>query len=476
MSTLNTKAKQAETTNLAGGPAFDRTNIKQELISVVLNKLNNKDCYYMTDKEIDHKLQQLLAKNNNEFIAKLMVFTRNTIGLRLVPKSLADYLIKNAKGTDFLVPALSQSFVRPDDMTDLLALSSCKKSNAFKRAAKYCLENKWDAYQLKKYEQKKLKVKLKDIVKLVHPSLNNYNKKFDNNLDIFKLIIESKLPNIQTAQTMNSAKVEYNKEIIGKLGYLALVKNLVNIFKDNSNDLTDLVDYVCSRIQDKNAVQKSKILPFRFIDAFDKVSHDLELDEFLKQKIKKALVVALTYSKDTLNIKGKTAILLDESGSMNGRPFTYGKALSASLLSENSLLYTWANYAQLRNFSSAYDLVSGLDCGGGGTDINAPLESLIKTNTKVDNIIILTDMEMYNLGSSKQSFMQRIAEYKKINPDVKIVFWNLQPYGDAAPVKFGKNILEVSSCSDYIVSILGNILEDPNYLIKEIESVDLTHK
>lgn len=475
MSTLNTKTT-TKTTNLAGGTAYKRTDYKQELVSVVLNKLNNKDCYYMTDKEIDHKLQQLLAKNDNEFIAKLMVFTRNTIGLRLVSKSLADYLIRNAKGTNFLVPALSQSFVRPDDMTDLLALSNCKKSNAFRRAAKYCLETKWDAYQLKKYEQKKLKIKLKDIVKLVHPSLINYNKKFDNNLDIFKLIIESKLPNIQTAQTMNSAKVEYNKETISKLGYLALIKNLVNIFKDNNNNLVDLVDYVCSRIQDKNAVQKSKILPFRFIDAFDKINHGLEIDEFLKQRLKRALVVALTYSKDNLNLKGTTAILLDESGSMQGRPFTYGKALAASLLGEDTILYTWANYAQLRNFSNAYDLVNMLDCGGGGTDVNAPLEKLIKTNTKVDNIIIFTDMEMYDLGHYKQTFTQKVAEYKKINPDIKIIFWNLQPYDDAAPVRFGKNLVEVSSCSDYIVSILGNMLEDPNYLIKEIESVDLTHK
>ena len=474
MSTLNTKPT-TKTTNLAGGTAYKRTDYKQELVSVVLNKLNNKDCYYMTDKEIDHKLQQLLAKNDNEFIAKLMVFARNTIGLRLVSKSLADYLIRNAKGTNFLVPALSQSFVRPDDITDLLALSNCKKSNAFRRAAKYCLETKWDAYQLKKYEQKKLKIKLKDIVKLVHPSLINYNKKFDSNLDIFKLIIESKLPNIQTAQTMNSTKVEYNKETIGKLGYLALIKNLVNIFKDNNNNLVDLVDYVCSRIQDKNAVQKSKILPFRFIDAFDKINHGLEIDEFLKQKLKKALVVALTYSKDTLNLKGTTAILLDESGSMQGRPFTYGKALAASLLGEDTILYTWANYAQLKNFSNAYDLVNMLGCGG-GTDVNAPLEKLIKTNTKVDNIIIFTDMEMYDLGHYKQTFTQKVAEYKKINPDVKIIFWNLQPYGDATPVRFGKNLVEVSSCSDYIVSILGNMLEDPNYLIKEIESVDLTHK
>lgn len=63
-------------------------------------------------------------------------------------------------------------------------------------------------------------------MKLVHPSLKEYNKNFDNSLDVFKDIIEDKLPNIQTAQTLNASKVVYDIDKIQKLGYMAMVKNI----------------------------------------------------------------------------------------------------------------------------------------------------------------------------------------------------------------------------------------------------------
>ena len=124
MSTLNKTSKTTESQNLAGGKAFERTNAKQELISIVLNSLNTNDLYYMDDNTYKHNLIKVLNKVNDlEFIAKLMVFARNEIGLRLVAKSLADYLMKNANGKEFLSKALYKSFVRPDDLTDLMALS-----------------------------------------------------------------------------------------------------------------------------------------------------------------------------------------------------------------------------------------------------------------------------------------------------------------------------------------------------------------
>ena len=57
---------------------------------------------------------------------------------------------------------------------------------------------------------------------------------------------------------------------------------------------------------------------------------------------------------------------------------------------------------------------------------------------------------------------------------MKIVFWNLQPYGRETPVRFTKDILEVCSCSDYIVSILSEIMQDKDYFIKLIEKIDLS--
>lgn len=473
MSTLNKTSKTTESQNLAGGKAFERTNAKQELISIVLNSLNTNDLYYMDDNTYKQNLIKVLNKVNDlEFIAKLMVFARNEIGLRLVAKSLADYLMKNANGKEFLSKALYKSFVRPDDLTDLMALSKCKKVNSFKRAARKALEKKWDIYQLKKYSGSKLKVKLKDIVKLVHPSLKEYNKNFDNSLDVFKDIIEDKLPNIQTAQTLNASKTVYDIEKIQKLGYMAMVKNICNIL-ENCSDVKECVEFICNRLLNKNQIKNSKILPFRFYDAFKSLIK-LNIDHFHIIQIRKTLVKAMTLSSENLNLKGKTALLLDESGSMHGRPFDYGKSLCASLMNENTLIYLWAENCRLVDNTDPYSFVSNVECQGGGTYIEKPLKRLIETQTFVDNIIIFTDMQLYSNCYYNKTIEKYISEYRKINPEVKIVFWNLQPYGGESPVIFNKNILEVCSCSDYIVSILSEIMQDKDYFIKLIEKIDLS--
>lgn len=473
MSALNQPSKTNTTTNLAGGTAFERNNHKQELISIILNTLNNKDTYYMDQDSQEENLIRVLDEVGDlEFIAKLMVFARNEIGLRLVAKSLADYLMKNAKGQEFLSKAIYKSFVRPDDLTDLMALSKCKNVNSFKRAARKALEKKWDIYQLKKYSGSKLKVKLKDIVKLVHPSLKEYNKNFDNSLDVFKDIIEDKLPNIQTAQTLNASKVVYDIDKIQKLGYMAMVKNICNIL-ENCSDVKECVEFICNRLLNKTQIKNSKILPFRFYDAFKSLSK-LNIDQFYITYIRKTLVKAMTISSENLNLKGRTALLLDESGSMRGRPFDYGKSLCASLMNENTLIYLWADDCRLVDNTDPYSFISNVECQGGGTDIEAPLEKLIQKQTFVDNIIIFTDMQLYSNDFYNYTIEKYISQYKKINPDVKIVFWNLQPYGGASPVRFNKNVLEVCSCSDYIVSILSEIMQDKDYFLKLIENIDLS--
>lgn len=473
MSTLNKPSKNETTTNLAGGKSYNRTDKKQELISIVLNTLNNKDLYYMDQDSQNKNLLKVLNKVNDlEFIAKLMVFARNEIGLRFISKSLADYLMKNAKGQEFLSKALYKSFVRPDDITDLMALSDCKNVNSFKRAAKKALEKKWDIYQLKKYSGSKLKVKLKDIVKLVHPSLKEYNKNFDNSLDVFKDIIEDKLPNIETAQTLNASKVVYDIENIQKLGYMAMVKNICNIL-ENCSDVKECSEFICNRLLNKTQIKNSKILPFRFYDAF-KSLNKLNIDEFYIKYLKQTLVKAMTLSSENLNLKGKTALLLDESGSMHGRPFDYGKTLCASLMNENTLIYLWAENCRLVDNTDPYSFISNVDCGGGGTYIEAPLEKLIQKQTFVDNIIVFTDMQLYSDDYYNKTIEKYISQYRKINKDVKIVFWNLQPYGGESPVRFNKNVLEVCSCSDYIVSILSEIMQDQDYFIKLIEKIDLS--
>jgi hypothetical protein len=193
MSKFNTTAKGKNSTptgeNLAGGVSFER-DLKSEVASVVLSSILNGDQYYMTAEEKMSYIDQLAsecAKNDDTalFFAKAMVYARNEGFLRSVSHLMAVNLVENVKGKEFVKPALIKTFIRPDDMTETVALWNSRHPkepvpNSLKRAIKKCFETKWDRFQLRKYEGKRKKVKLRDVCIISHPNpeiwFSNFNK------------------------------------------------------------------------------------------------------------------------------------------------------------------------------------------------------------------------------------------------------------------------------------------------------------
>lgn len=487
----DTNKIKANSLNEAGGLAYDRT-FEKEVAAVVLNSMLNGDNFYETEAERLKRIEQLVSVDIDKslFVAKTMVFTRNEGRLRSISHFLAGILAENVKGSDFLRPALVKSIVRPDDMTEMLALWNSRNNgkmlpNSMRRAFKDALETKFDEYQFKKYAQPKAKVKLKDVVKLVHPSPKNFDDK-----DIFQKVIEDNLKPIETAQTINASKtgtervdayVEQLKS--GKIGYMAAVKNIRTMLENgiSENDLKIWSNF----ITDPKRVKKSMLLPTRFVDAWKAVKH-LTIDEFKKKIVKNALERAFALSAGNTNIAEegeKVAVLLDESYSMYGRPFEVGKTLSAAMKvgmnEDNCLFYTWADRCVKRDVNglSAFDFIDSMACRGGGTDVEAPLQELIRTGTSVDKIVIFTDMQMYdrwiNIGDQIKNYLK---EYKtKVNADVKVLFWNLEGYGGGSPIDLERtqDVFEVAGFSDKMLEIIPKLWNDKDFLIKEIESVKL---
>jgi len=165
-----------DTENVAGFKAFERTDFKKEVVSIVLNSMINGDSYYQTEAERMHTIEQAIVANPDEalYLAKAMVYARNEGNLRSVSHFLAGMLVENVKGTSFLKPALVKSFVRPDDMTEIVSLWNTRNPgkmipNVLRKAIKEALETKFNMYQFKKYSMNSQKVKLSDLVKLSRP-------------------------------------------------------------------------------------------------------------------------------------------------------------------------------------------------------------------------------------------------------------------------------------------------------------------
>jgi 60 kDa SS-A/Ro ribonucleoprotein len=528
---------QATETNMAGGKAYAKP-FKLDFAGVILNSMLNGDSYYESDASRISEIEKMITSNTAdlEFVAKAMVYTRTKGNLRSVSHLVAVLLAEapDAKGNSWLRKSFYKTVVRPDDMTEITALWNTRNAgkmlpNSLRRAFKDSLESKFDAYQLKKYEGLSNSVKLRDVVKMARPKPFSVNiskeaaKEMykagytlyvgDNTFskdalgakwgevkasikgdiyhkDIFKQVIEGNLPKIETAQTVNAGtkagedrSAKYVEMLRNKkLGYMAALKNMKTILEGGITD-EDLALWT-SYISNAKAIENSKILPNRFVDAWDAVK-TISLDRFKVKAVKKALETAFTHSARNTNlVEGdeKIALMLDDSYSMQGKPFNTGRALMGAMLAgleaDKTLGYLWSDRAQLVDTDvSGFNFIEKTECRGGGTNIGAALEALIANRTVVDKVVIFTDMQCYgwsrysNLGSTVVKY---IKEYKKINKNVKVLFWNLEGYNGTSPYNTHQNgILELSGYSDKMLELIPALWGNKDGLVKDIEAIEL---
>lgn len=498
MAKFNTNTSKTNNTpnaeNAAGFASFERTDFQKEVASIVLNSIVNGDSYYESEAERLKNIEQAIIANpaEAEFLAKAMVYARTEGNMRSVTHFLGGMLVENVKGSTFLKPALEMSLIRPDDATEMVALWNSRNTksipNALRKAIKSRLENRWGAYQLKKYFGNG-DVKVSNLINICHPT-----PKDDEQRLTFHQALEGKLPNIATAQTVNAgstgdARAEnYSKMLKEKtLGYMALLKNLKNMLEAGVD--SDTIDGICLLLRNKNAVLKSKVLPFRFVQAYQMVD-GMDFDMIKSKKILKAIEDGFILSAGNLGIveQGeKVAILLDESGSMQGwndeddakTPFGIGKALMASMLvgldKENTIGWLWADNAREVNIDKGpMTFIKETQTRGGGTNLGQSIDGLIKTQTVVDKIVIFTDMQQNSIGGwGGKTFNESMKDYRKVNPNVQVLFWNLEGYGKGTPMKLSHNVLEVAGYSDKILSVIPKLWKNKDALVDEINAIKL---
>lgn len=502
-----TKAK-ADMVNSCGVPSYARNDFKQDVAAVVLTSMLGGDAFYESEAEKLKRIEALVASEPElaKFVAKAMVYARTEANLRSISHFLGVLLAEKAKGTDYLRSALGRTIVRPDDAVEMLALFNSRNStmlpNSMRRAFKDAFETKFDGYQLRKYANENSAVKLKDVVKLCRPNperLVSMGKATDSN--IFKQLIEGTLPKIQTAQTVNAgstgeARAENYKELLlaRKLGYMAALKNIKNILESGAD--TETISALNALLVNEKAVLNSKLLPFRFYQAYREVQ-GLNIDRIVRNNILESIEVGFAYSARNVGlVEGdeKIAILLDESGSMStnvdgpkGRQsissFEIGKVLVASMFGGlkkgNAACWFWGDSSREVSLkASPLEWVFKQDTKGGGTDLVGAIKGLIQAKTAVDVIVIITDMQQnyFSGGYRGGDFLRVLNEYKsQFNPNAKVLFWNVYDYGTGNPCKMSNNVLEVTGFSDKILEVASKMLkfQDPMFLVKEIEKIQL---
>lgn len=424
-----------KTTNRSGHIAYKMTD-KDNLVTKVLTSMFGEPKFYGSTDDEMIQLALKVLKKDPDFVAKLTCYARNVGNMRSVSHVLTALIAHEAK--DYTRKVIKNVVVRPDDILEIMA---CYKQlfgkpfpNAMKREIAEVIK-KFDEYGIAKYNGGNKSFKFKDVLRITHPVPQNENQSL-----LFKKILDDNLETPYTWETELSAKgntKEVWEELIssGKVGYMALLRNLRNIIESGA-DVTPVLE----KLADPEQVKKSKQLPFRFYSAYKM----LKMEGLVNLKVRQALDKALTASIEQLpELKGRTLIAIDCSGSMSYSVSTKSiikcsdianvLGCIATRMCEDATVIFFNHNIYLQRYGkydSILEAIDNVERPNGGTDMELPIRWALDEDTAsrpFDRIIYLSDSECNRTGYVVE---RGVDEYRrKFNPDVWVHMIDLQGYG-----------------------------------------------
>ncbi|TWR29941.1 TROVE domain-containing protein [Mucilaginibacter pallidiroseus] len=514
-----------QTVNYAGAKAFTLSPEMELYTAVVTWSLN--DSFYEKDEQRMVRLRTLISKCNPVFVGKLAVYARTKMYMRSVPLVLVTELAKLHSGDDLVARVTDGVIGRADEITELLAcyetLNKRKGPKKLNRLSKQMQKglsmafNRFDEYQFGKYNRDGA-IKLRDALFLVHPKAKDELQQL-----LYNKIVNGDLQTPYTWETELSALGQLNfdsdearaiafrakwEELIesGKLGYMALLRNLRNIQEAGVGYAH--FEKVCNRLADADEVAKAKQFPFRYLAAYRELIAD-GTESRSKTLAKKALAMLQSnkgYTGQVLdalekavqasaaNIKGfghDTRVLLacDVSGSMQ----TPVSAKSKILLYDVGLMLAMLLQSRCKNvevgmFGDKWKtiVVPGNNILGNvqkfysregevGYSTNGYLviKDILKRGVQMDKVFLFTDAQLWNSNNTADHIQTLWLRYKKeVSPNAKLYLFDLQGYGQAPLQILRNDVYLVAGWSDKVFEVLA-ALENGGSALDAINEVEL---
>lgn len=473
MSRFNATQSPNKVENFAGGEAYKQSP-ELELISILLTSFAG-DQFYRSSNDTFERLRELIRLCDKKFVAQSAVYARTQFGMRSITHVVASELAKHISGELWSKDFYSSIVYRPDDMMEILSYhtqANGKIPNSIKKGFAKAFD-KFDKYSLAKYRGEGKGFKLIDVVNLVHPV------PVEKNMEAINALVKGELRSFDTWETeltkagqtasSDEEKAEFKKDVWIKLirdkkiGYFALLRNLRNIIEQ----APEIINEALETLTNESLIKKSLVLPFRFTTAFG------EIQKLSDGKIVRTVLMALNEAVDiSINnvpkFEGETLVVLDESGSMEGKPAQIGALFSAILVkSNNADFITFSDNARYRNVNpmdSTITIANSIKFASGGTNFHSIFQV---ANKKYDRVIILSDMQGwvgYNTPTKEFNSWKT-----KTGSNPFIYSFDLQGYGS---MQFAEqNVLCLAGFSDKIFDIMAVIEKDKKALVNEIKKI-----
>lgn len=484
--------KAVKVTNLGGGVGYQKT--PEVELACFLNTSFMEDSYYEKAGVKEDRLANLVDKVDPLFAAKAALFARREAHMRSSTHALAAHVVQRVKCQEWVKNFIAGVIERPDDAIEILAAwinkySPAKESkkgkkipNALKKGIALGL-SKFDEYQIAKYKKSSSNLSLVDVVRLTHP-------KTVVGSPLYKLragtLATPETWETKMTQAGQEAKTEEQKQELkgnawkdlvdsGKIGYMALLRNLRNI-KDNCDEET--LDKALNILTDPKRVARSKQFPYRFFTAYKQLNNDGTANN----KINNALCDALDLSvKNIPELPGKTAVIIDLSGSMG------------SLMSNNSIIRCrevaslmgvalskggfdcdvigFSRFAKHIPILKRDSIISGIEkvCGsmnGFETNMASAINAL---NEDYDRVFVFSDGAV-NVSSAEQAR----KNYLKTHPNADPYFYNIDLRGyRSQPFVPNSKCVTIAGFSDKVYDLIQVNEQNPNVFVDRINEISL---
>lgn len=523
---------------------------KEALASMVMTTFLA-DSYYVSESELTKKILNLVEKCGYEFAAKLALYARTKGNLRSVSHLLAALVCKDPSHPTWLKSFYEHIVIRPDDISEILScyakLNGIDVSNKHFRKIPNSMKKGFNAvlsslspYQIDKYKMNGKSLSLIDIVNLIHPKPSSKNSEAYRRLmhgeslastydsKIFEKEMSETGKNANTEQELVLAKHDAIKAVLDSgMPIMNLLRNLRNIMLY----APDLIDEAIKQLTNEDKIVNSRLLPFRFMSAYDAVNNVSLADygdnntkiafesesiqsmnsrklDSMKSKVLKALEDAMAIAcKNVPELEGNCAILIDHSGSVRGDNYgsstvspwsnvrtahignLFGSIMAfkqkdvyIGMFGDNLISPKIDRDMRLLEFNKkTYD--EGDECGGATENgLYEFLEHVIAEKKHVDNFIVFSDMEIGDGGEGGWDYTSRVKckfkdlfnEFRKVNPNCLTVCCNIRAQSGTSVFNPHLKILNVSGWSNNIFDVISLYKEGKlKSLVEDIENISI---
>jgi len=482
-------ADPAATVNHEGGLAFNPSAQLGLYLRSCASFLEDK--FYESATSEALALRKLALEAGQKFTLQMAAYARNEMHLRSLPVMLlaeAAAIGKQGDGPSIVRQYAPQILKRADEPAELIAYwiktrgSKSRFPNALKKGISDAMK-RFDEYQLAKYDSSAKSVKLRNVLGIAHPAAGARHrpllephkkgvvKAWDvkdaerERFDLYGRAFNGTLATPDTWETYisaNGSTAETWDAIAPKMGLFALVRNLRNFEEKGA---TGALAVALTALRDPVQVQKSQMLPFRWLSAVKATSSSVVQD---------ALRDAMDLSVANVpRWNGLTAVFSDNSASMDdpvSAKSTVRRRDVAGLMAAISIHLSEGEYG-VGAFGDTFEWVklSRRDSVltnaytveqtqvGHSTFAHLCIDALLAKNQFVDRVILFSDMQCYSAstwagsGSLAASWSRYLAS---VNRKAVLYSVDLAGYGTMQFQETNKNVVQLSGWSDGVLKLI----------------------